>query len=57
MDLKSNYYELYGTNEITQYRWGQLLSIMEHAKKTRPAALKKADRDGNAWYRSGKRLA
>jgi len=54
MDLKSSYYELYGTNEITQYRWEQLLSIMEHAKKTRPAALKKADRDGNGWYQSEK---
>ena len=52
MDLKSSYYELYGTNEITQYRWEQLLSMMEHAKKTRPAALKKADRDGNGWYQS-----
>ncbi len=36
MDLKSSYYELYGTNEITQYRWDQLLSIMEDAKKARP---------------------
>ncbi len=52
MDLKSSYHELYGTNEITQYRWDQLLSIMEHAKKARPSALKKADRDGNGWYRS-----
>ena len=49
MDLKSSYYELYGTNDITQYRWEQLLSIMEHAKKTRPSALKKADQDGNGW--------
>ncbi len=56
MDLKSSYFELYGTNEITQYRWEQLLSIMEQAKKTRPAALKKADREGNAWYQSEKMI-
>ena len=52
MDLESRYYELYGTNDITKYRWEQLLSIMEHAKKTRPSALKKADQDGNHWYQS-----
>lgn len=56
MDLKSSYFELYGTNEITQYRWEQLLSIMEQAQKTRPSALKKADREGNAWYQSEKMI-
>ena len=54
MDLKLSYHELYGYNEITEYRWNQLTDIMEKAKKNRPAALKRADRAGNAWYRSEK---
>lgn len=54
MDLKNSYYELYGRNEITEYRWGQLMSILEHAAKTRPSALKKADGNGNDWYQSEK---
>ena len=48
MDLKLSYHELYGYNEITEYRWNQLTDIMEKAKKNRPAALKRADRAGNA---------
>ncbi len=45
MDLKNSYYELYGRNEITEYRWGQLMSILEHAAKTRPSALEKGRRE------------
>ena len=33
MDLKLSYHELYGYNEITEYRWNQLTDIMEKAKK------------------------
>ena len=54
MDLKQSYHELYGYNGITEYRWNQLMDIMEKAKKTRPAALKRADGAGNDWYRSEK---
>ncbi len=54
MDLENSYYELYGTNDITKYRWKQLLSIMEHAKNTRSSALKQADKQGNSWYQSEK---
>lgn len=56
MDLRKSYYELYGNNEITEYRWEQLVAIMEHAKKTRPSALKKADGSGNEWYQSEKMI-
>ena len=54
MDLEKSYYELYGNNEITQYRFGQLMSIMENAKKKRPSALAGADEAGNDWYQSEK---
>ena len=52
MDLKTAYFDLYGQNSITEYRWGQLTEIMEKAKKERSSALKRQDRAGNAWYLS-----
>lgn len=54
MDLEKSYYELYGNNDITRYRFGQLMSIMENAKKKRPSALTRADEVGNDWYQSEK---
>lgn len=54
MDLKQSYHELYGYNEITEYRWNQLVDLMKKAEKSRPAALKRADREGNGWYESEK---
>ncbi|MDO4344064.1 MAG: alpha-amylase family protein [Eubacteriales bacterium] len=54
MDLKQNYYHLYGTNELTEFRFRQLEEIIAKAKKERPAALKKQDAAGNDWYLSEK---
>lgn len=54
MDLKQNYYEIYGTNELTRLRFGQLEQIIEEAKKARPASFKKQDSAGNSWYISEK---
>lgn len=54
MDLEKSYYELYGNNDITKYRFGQLMSIMDNARKNRPSALVKADVAGNSWYQSEK---
>lgn len=52
MDLERSYYEIYGDNDITRFRYTQLMEIMEQAKKTRPAAWKKLDAAGNDWYKS-----
>lgn len=52
--LQQYYYELYGNNSITEYRWGQLEEIIATAKKQRSAELKKIDREGNSWYISPK---
>lgn len=52
MDLERSYYEIYGDNDITRFRYIQLMEIMEQAKKTRPAAWKKLDAAGNDWYKS-----
>lgn len=52
MDLKNRYFELYGNHENAKKRWGELLSVMEQAKQTRPAFLKAADEAGNDWYQS-----
>lgn len=56
MDLKNSYYELYGDNDITRYRFEQLMSMMDKAKKTRSASLKKLDAAGNDWYKSEKMI-
>lgn len=56
MDIQNAYYELYGDNDITRYRFGQLMRIMENAEKNRPSALKKADEAGNGWYQSEKMI-
>lgn len=53
-DLREYYRELYGDNDITNYRYGQLEDIIAKAKKERPAALKKADKGGSGWYISEK---
>ena len=53
-DLGEYYRELYGDNDITNYRYGQLEDIIAKAKKERPAALKKADKGGSGWYISEK---
>lgn len=52
MTLKQYYYELYGSNSLTEYRWNQLQEIIATAKKERTAELKKADLKGNGWYLS-----
>ena len=54
MDLKERYMHLYGDNEITRYRWEQLLDIISKAKKARSKDLKEQDQAGNAWYLSEK---
>lgn len=54
MNLEQSYYELYGDNDITKFRYGQLMDIMERAGKERPSALKKYDKEGNVWYHSEK---
>jgi amylosucrase len=54
MDLKKEYFEIYGHNDITAYRYSQLLEIMEQAGNKRPAAFKKLDKAGNSWYQSEK---
>ena len=52
--LREYYVELYGDNDISNYRWGQLEEIIEKAKKERSADLKEADQQGNSWYLSEK---
>lgn len=54
MDLRENYYGLYGKNEITDFRFGQLQDIIEKAKKERSPEQKKQDALGNDWYISEK---
>ena len=54
MELKQSYFELYGENEITQYRWKQLQEIIAAAKAGRSPELKKQDKEGNQWYLSEK---
>lgn len=54
MNLEQSYYELYGDNDITKFRYGQLMDIMERAGKERPSALKNYDKAGNVWYHSEK---
>lgn len=54
--LEDYYKELYGDNEITSYRFGQLTEIIETARKARGAKLKAADREGSGWYRSEKMI-
>lgn len=56
MNLKDSYYELYGYNDITRYRFEQLEQIMDTAKKKRSAALRESDQAGNDWYQSEKMI-
>jgi hypothetical protein len=43
MDLKKEYFEIYGPNDITAYRSSKLLENMEQAGNKRPAAVKKLE--------------
>lgn len=52
--LKEYYRELYGDNEITNYRYGQLEEIIEKARSDRSAALKAFDKEDGSWYLSEK---
>lgn len=54
MDLKQSYYEIYGSNDLTEYRYNQLTEIIETAKKNRSPELTKQDAAGNGWYMSEK---
>ncbi len=54
MDLKNKYFEFYGDSGSTQFRWDQLVSIMEKAKADRLPVLRAADAVGNSWYQSQK---
>lgn len=52
MNLQESYYEIFGRNDLTDYRFRQLEEIMERAAVDRSGALKKADRLGSSWYQS-----
>ncbi|MDO5422982.1 MAG: alpha-amylase family protein [Eubacteriales bacterium] len=54
MELKQAYYDLYGANDLTAYRYNQLEQILQKAKTDRSPALKAQDQQGNAWYLSEK---
>lgn len=54
MSLQQDYYELYGHNELTDYRFGQLEEIMKRAAAERSKRLKKLDEAGGGWYQSEK---
>lgn len=54
MELKQSYFELYGDNETTRYRWEQLTEIIRQAKEKRGTELKRQDREGSGWYLSEK---
>lgn len=54
MDVKQSYYEIYGANELTDYRYAQLEEIIIRAKRERSPELKKQDAAGNDWYLSEK---
>lgn len=54
MDLKQSYYDLYCANDLTDYRFDQLMEIIEKAKKERSPKLKKQDNAGDDWYLSEK---
>lgn len=50
--LYDYYRELYGDNELTNYRWNQLQQIIAAAKAQRPSEMKRADKEGCDWYLS-----
>lgn len=52
MNLQESYYEIFGRNDLTDYRFRQLEEVMERAATDRSGALKKADRLGSSWYQS-----
>lgn len=52
--LRDYYIELYGDGDISNYRWNQLVEIIEKAKQERSAELKKEDQKGSGWYLSEK---
>ena len=54
MDLRQRYFEIYGENELTAFRFGELEKIIDRAKEERSEELKKQDAAGNDWYMSEK---
>lgn len=52
--LGKYYYELYGDSGSTKYRYDELMTIIDTAKKNRSDELKKQDEGGNGWYLSEK---
>ncbi len=54
MDLKQYYYGIYGENEQTARRFGELLEIIARAGRERSPELKAQDAEGNGWYMSEK---
>ncbi len=52
--LKRYYEEIYGTDELSRKRFGELMAIVAEAKAKRPADLKRQDESGNQWYMSEK---
>lgn len=52
--LEKYYHEIYGDNGITNMRYGELQTIIEKARKERPASMKESDKAGNQWYMSEK---
>ena len=52
--LRDYYIELYGDGDISNYRWNQLVEIIEKAKQERSAELRKEDQKGSGWYLSEK---
>ena len=53
-ELYELYKGLYGDNDLTNYRWSQLVQIIETAIAHRPADLKREDKKGSGWYLSEK---
>ena len=54
MDLRAGYFELYGDNDMTSFRFGQLQEIIERARQERSHELRCQDEGGNQWYLSEK---
>ena len=52
--LREYYVELYGSGDISNYRWNQLEEIIDTAKRERSPELKRQDQKGNGWYLSEK---
>ncbi len=44
MDLERSYYEIYGDNDITRFRYTQLMEIMGAGEKNKTCRMEKAGR-------------